>query len=66
MKAKELRDLGIDELRAKENELREEHFKLRFQQGTRQLENTAALSKVRRNIAKVLTVITEKAQVGAK
>jgi len=60
MNAKELRDLGVPELRAKEKELREENFKLRFQQGTRQLENTAGLRRVRRDIARVLSVITEK------
>lgn len=65
MKAKELRDLGVEELRAKEKALREENFKLRFQQGTRQLENTAGLKKVRRDIARVLTVITQKERQGA-
>lgn len=66
MKAKDLRNLGVEELRAKEKELREEHFKLRFQQGTRQLENTAGLSKARRGLARVLTVLTEKERAGAK
>lgn len=65
MKAKELRDLGVEELRAKEKGLREEHFKLRFQQGTRQLENTAGLRKVRKDISRVLAVITEKERQGA-
>lgn len=66
MKASEIRNFGIEELRAKEKELREEHFKLRFQQGTRQLENTAGLSRVRRDIARVLTVVAEKERSGAK
>lgn len=65
MKAKELRDLGVEELRAKEKSLREEHFKLRFQQGTRQLENTAGLGKAKKEIARILTVITEKERKGA-
>ena len=65
MKVKELRELGVSELRAKEKELREEGFKLRFQQSTRQLENTAGLRKVRRDIAKVLTILSEKERAGA-
>lgn len=65
MKANELRDLGVEELKARVKELREENFKLRFQQGTRQLENTAGLQKVRRDIAKALTIITEKERKGA-
>jgi large subunit ribosomal protein L29 len=65
MNTNELRDLSADELRAKEIELREESFKLRFQHGTRQLDNTAGLKKVRREIASVLTLITEKEQTGA-
>lgn len=66
MKASELKNLGIEELRAREKELREDHFKLRFQQGTRQLENTAGLAKVRRDIARVLTVVADKERAGAK
>lgn len=65
MNAKELRDMSVTELAAKEKDLREESFKLRFQKATRQLENTAGLRKVRRDIAKVLTVISEKEAAGA-
>jgi large subunit ribosomal protein L29 len=65
MNAKDLRDMSVTELVAKEKDLREESFKLRFQKATRQLENTAGLRKVRRDIAKVLTVISEKEAAGA-
>ena len=53
MKAKELREMSVEELRARERDLREEYFKLRFQQGTRQLDDTAGLRKARRDIARV-------------
>ncbi len=59
MNAKELKELSVDELRAREQELRQELFNLRFQHATRQLENTARLRQVRREIARVLTVAGE-------
>lgn len=65
MKAKELHDMSDAELAAKVKDLREEHFKLRFQKATRQLENTAGLRKVRRDIAQVLTVLAQKQGAGA-
>ena len=42
-------------------EYKEELFNLRFQQATGQLENTARLSKVRKNIARIKTILSEKA-----
>ncbi|MGD9818114.1 MAG: 50S ribosomal protein L29 [Desulfomonilaceae bacterium] len=60
MKPKELRDLSVEELGAKEKEFREEEFKLRFKKATGQLEKTAQLKQVRRNIARVKTIIREK------
>ena len=59
MNVKELKELSVDELRAREQELRQELFNLRFQHATRQLENTARLRQVRREIARVLTVAGE-------
>jgi large subunit ribosomal protein L29 len=59
MKAGELRDLDQLGLERKLAELREELFNLRFQQATRQLTNSARLSQVRRDIARVLTRQTE-------
>jgi len=55
-----LRDLSGEELRTKEMELREELFNLRFQHATRQLENTARIPLVKREIARVLTVLRER------
>ena len=45
----------------KEKQYKEELFNLRFQQATGQLENTARLSKVRKNIARIKTILSEKA-----
>ena len=60
MKAKELRDLSPEELQTKEKEFREEEFKLRFRHATGQLEKTDRLRKVRKDIARVKTIIREK------
>ena len=60
MKARELRDLGIEELATKEREFRDEEFKLRFRHATGQLEKTARLRQLRREIARVKTIMREK------
>lgn len=59
MKAQELRDLNIEELLTKEKELGQELFNLRFQKATGQLSNTAAVGKIKKDLAKVKTVIQE-------
>ncbi len=61
MKAKELRELSPEDLRKKEQDIREDLFKLRFQHGIRKLENPARLSLLRRNIARIQTIRTEQA-----
>ncbi|MBI5250956.1 MAG: 50S ribosomal protein L29 [Desulfomonile tiedjei] len=60
MKPRELRDLSVDELATKEKEFREEEFNLRFRHATGQLEKTAHLRKLRRDIARVKTIMREK------
>ncbi len=60
MSARELRELSSEELRAKEAELRQELFNLRFQHATRQLENTARIPQAKREMARVLTVLRER------
>ncbi len=65
MSVKALRDLSGEELRAKEMELRQELFNLRFQHATRQLENTTRIPQVRKEIARVLTVLRERELVQA-
>ena len=59
MKAKELRDMSPEDLQKKEQDLREDYFKLRFQHGIRQLENPARLAQLRKDIARVQTVLNE-------
>ncbi|MDN6194986.1 MAG: 50S ribosomal protein L29 [Atopostipes suicloacalis] len=59
MKAKELLELSTEELLKKEAEYRQELFNLRFQLATGQLENTAQIKTVRKNIARVKTVLRQ-------
>ena len=59
MKAKELKELGVEELKAKLAEQRQELFNLRFQHTTAQLEKTSSIPAAR-NIARILTVLKEK------
>ncbi|HHD63764.1 MAG TPA: 50S ribosomal protein L29 [Desulfobulbaceae bacterium] len=61
MKAKELRELSFEDLQKKEQDIREDLFKLKFQHGIRRLENPARLSLLRRNIARIQTVRAEQA-----
>lgn len=66
MNAKELRDKTPDQLRDELVNLKKEAFNLRFQQATGQLENASRMRTVRRNVARVLTVLNEKAAAAAK
>ncbi|HHT90008.1 MAG: 50S ribosomal protein L29 [Bacillota bacterium] len=60
MKAKEVRDLSANELEVRLDELKEELFNLRFQLATGQLDNPMRISAVRKNIARVKTVMRER------
>ncbi|MCE5264658.1 MAG: 50S ribosomal protein L29 [Deltaproteobacteria bacterium] len=60
MKIKEIRDLSLDELRQKDRELVEELFKLRMRHASGQLDSPASLGNLRRDIARVRTVLVEK------
>ncbi len=60
VKTKDLRAMTIDELETKLLENKKEQFNLRIQQSTGQLANTAQIRKVRREIAKINTLITER------
>jgi large subunit ribosomal protein L29 len=60
MKVSEIRELTSADLIAKEKELKEELFNLRFQAAVGQLENTARIKKVRKTIARIKTVQREK------
>jgi large subunit ribosomal protein L29 len=60
MKAKELRELSIPELKERVAKLREELMNLRFQKVIHRLENPMRIRQVRREIARVLTILKEK------
>jgi len=60
MKAEEFRKESTDKLQEKLAGYRQELFNLRFQHATAQLENTQRLSAVKKNIARILTVLREK------
>ena len=59
VKIKEIRDLSSDELSARLRDLKQEALTLRLQQATGQLENTARLRNIRREIARVMTVLNQ-------
>lgn len=59
MKTVDLRDLTASELQEKLAESKEEIFNLRFQLATNQLDNTARLKSVRRQVARIATIIRE-------
>jgi large subunit ribosomal protein L29 len=60
LKASDLRNLSADELRQKENDLRKELFNLKFLLSKGELPNNRRVKVVRKDIARVLTIITEK------
>ena len=64
MKAIQLRDLTQPELEAKATELRGELFSARIKKATGQLENNALLRKLRRDVARVQTVLRQKREAG--
>jgi large subunit ribosomal protein L29 len=65
MKAEELRGKTPDQLRDQLVALKKEAFNLRFQAATNQLENTARMRAVRRDAARVLTILNQKAAEAA-
>lgn len=60
VKTKDLRAMSLDELETKLAEDKKEQFNLRIQQSTGQLSNTAQVGKVRREIARINTLIAER------
>lgn len=65
MDAKDLREKTPDQLREQLASLKKEAFNLRFRQATGQMENTARIRAVRRDAARVMTVLNEKAAAAA-
>ncbi|MFZ2055222.1 MAG: 50S ribosomal protein L29 [Candidatus Aminicenantales bacterium] len=60
MKARELKELTEDELQQKEKELTDQLFKLRFQHTLGQVENAMKLRNIRRDLARIKTILNEK------
>ena len=60
MKAKELKNLTVEELTKKLNELKKDLFMLRMQHATNQLDNPMQLATVKKDIARIKTIIREK------
>jgi large subunit ribosomal protein L29 len=60
MRAEEIRELSAEEIKAKVADLEEERFRLRFRSATEQLENPLRLRTIRKDIARLKTVLTEK------
>lgn len=60
MKARELRELSEDELMSKEADLQDQLFKLKFQHALGQLENALKLKNIKRDIARIKTILKEK------
>ncbi len=60
MKASEIRDLSLDAIQARLNDAREELMKLRFQQATGELTDFTRLRFLRRDIARLMTIYTER------
>jgi len=65
MKIEDVRAKSIDELRGSLLELKKEAFNLRFQRATGQLENTARVRQVRHDIARIKTVMRDRARAQA-
>lgn len=61
MKAQDLRAKNDDELATQLTDLKKEQFNLRFQRATGQLENTSRFREVRRDIARIKTILTQRA-----
>jgi large subunit ribosomal protein L29 len=62
MKASDVRAKTADELKTELDQLRKERFNLRFQKASGQLENTARVRQVRRDIARITTILGERAR----
>ena len=60
MKANEVREMGVDELRAREKELDDQLFRMRIQKSMGQLEAPAKMVTLRRDLARIKTILREK------
>jgi len=65
MKIKEIKDMGMEELRQKSRDLTEELFRLRIRHASGQLDSPATMGRVRKDIARIKTVLRQKEVVGS-
>jgi len=65
MKTDELRDMSLDDLQGKLAELTEERFRLRFRSATESIENPMQFRAIRRDIARIKTILHERSQAKA-
>lgn len=66
MKIKEIREMTIEELQTRRRDLRQESFHLRLQQQAGQLEKPSQIREIRREVARIETVLTQKRQQAAE
>ncbi|MDZ4792585.1 MAG: 50S ribosomal protein L29 [Hyphomicrobiales bacterium] len=60
MKLEQMKDLSVDQLQDELIKMKREQFNLRFQKATGQMENTARVRRVRRDVARILTIARQK------
>jgi len=60
MKVSEIKDLSVEELQTKTQEMQQELFNLKFQLHTGHLENTSRVSQVRKDVARIKTILSDK------
>jgi large subunit ribosomal protein L29 len=65
VKAEKIREMGPEDLRNKERELQEQLFRLRFQKSIGQLDNALKIREVRRDVARVKTVLRQRSAAAA-
>jgi large subunit ribosomal protein L29 len=63
MKAADIRELGVDELHAREKDLDDQLFRLRIQKSMGQLDKPGKVADVRRDLARIKTILREKQEV---
>jgi large subunit ribosomal protein L29 len=66
VKPNELRDMSVDDLQTRLGELTEERFRLRFRSATESIENPMRFRAIRRDIARIQTILKEKSGAGSQ
>jgi len=66
VKSNELRDMSVEDLQTRLGELTEERFRLRFRSATESIENPMRFRAIRRDIARIKTILEEKSRVASQ